>query len=585
MAEKKKQKSQLQMDMPDNEGIASKMDEQSDGSVNGSSIEVGKEAGEASGPKNLAEPSESDGHATSNAESDIEATDGDNLPGETIKGGDEESDVRVKGKTIGWEGNRVFILLTSFDLGKFEHWIRLGLIHPELGGADDDGPFQGVPEMRGAFPVASRPVPADVLIEVGLTAEEYSALVWDSNHELGWMVPGVLPIHRIQNVLFSSREALRNVAEVLMQGAVVPGALSSYLKVWSVQDAKVEPLSGDVFGRLNELSKQLPETSVIRERIEAWEGLYGQLSFLRSIDMVNDGFNMSVVGLNQLNKAFEGRWREFEQIYASASKGFAWSTSTWLYELLTFLDEARKYSKGDPDAPDVLSRFIKDDSMSSIKFEIVQLWLACDAWWGSRVAQNKALEGPLETILGWMQREDVLLESRTEALMVLSKRALRMNYDALGDSPLPARTRNFKLEKQEVVMTWSRGDAMNELMAECCWAVVNRKEFELEKWKDHLDEMDRDSILSESEGLILLFGMRFEKTQVTEPLYRFVRDSVNLQFQRANELKKDLEEQEHRHQKQIQELQSQLNSEREGRQSVREDFERFYSNIQKKLLG
>ena len=94
-----------------------------------------------------------------------------------------------------------------------------------------------------------------------------------------------------------------------------------------------------------------------------------------------------------------------------------------------------------------------------------------------------------------------------------------------------------------------------------------------------------DSILSESEGLILLFGMRFEKTQVTEPLYRLVRDSVNFQFQRANELKKELEEQEHRHQKQIQELQSQLNSEREGRQSVREDFERFYSNIQKKLLG
>ena len=162
-----------------------------------------------------------------------------------------------------------------------------------------------------------------------------------------------------------------------------------------------------------------------------------------------------------------------------------------MYELLTFLDEAGKYSKGDPDAPDVLNRFIKDDSVSSIKFEIVQLWLACDAWWGSRVAQNKALEGPLETILGWMQREDVLLESRTEALMVLSKRALRMNYDALGDSPLPARTRNFKLEKQEVVMTWSRGDAMNELMAECCWAVVNEKKFELEKWSDHLDEMDR----------------------------------------------------------------------------------------------
>ena len=87
-------------------------------------------------------------------------------------------------------------------------------------------------------------------------------------------------------------------------------------------------------------------------------------------------------------------------------------------------------------------------------------------------------------------------------------------------------------------MTWSRGDAMNELMAECCWAVVNEKKFELEKWSDHLDEMDRDSILSESEGLILLFGMRFEKTQVTEPLYRLVRDSVNFQFQRANELKK-----------------------------------------------
>ena len=459
------------------------------------------------------------------------------------------------------------------------------MIHPELGDADYDGPFQGVPELRGAFPVASSPVPADVLIEVGLTSEEHSALVWDSKKELGWMVPGVLPIHRIQNVLFSSIEVLKKMTELLKQGAVVPEALSSYLKVWSVQDAKVKPLSGDVFGRLNELSKQLPETSVIRERIEAWEGLYGQLSFLRSIDMVNEGFNMSVVGLNQLNKAFEGQWGEFEQIYASASKEFAWSTSTWLYELLTFLDEAGKYSKGDPDAPDVLNRFIKDDSVSSIKFEIVQLWLACDAWWGSRVAQNKALEGPLETILGWMQREDVLLESRTEALMVLSKRALRMNYDALGDSPLPARTRNFKLEKQEVVMTWSRGDAMNELMAECCWAVVNEKKFELEKWSDHLDEMDRDSILSESEGLILLFGMRFEKTQVTEPLYRLVRDSVNFQFQRANELKKELEEQEHRHQKQIQELQSQLNSEREGRQSVREDFERFYSNIQKKLLG
>ena len=85
----------------------------------------------------------------------------------------------------------------------------------------------------------------------------------------------------------------------------------------------------------------------------------GKLSFLRSIDMVNEGFNMSVVGLNQLNKAFEGQWGEFEQIYASASKEFAWSTSTWLYELLTFLDEAGKYSKGDPDAPDVLNRFIK----------------------------------------------------------------------------------------------------------------------------------------------------------------------------------------------------------------------------------
>ena len=85
--------------------------------------------------------------------------------------------------------------------------------------------------------------------------------------------------------------------------------------------------------------------------------------------------------------------------------------------------------------------------MSSIKFEIVQLWLACDAWWGSRVAQNKALEGPLETILGWMQREDVLLESRTEALMVLSKRALRMNYDALGDSPLPCKDKEFQAGK------------------------------------------------------------------------------------------------------------------------------------------
>ena len=276
MAKKKEQKSQLQMDMPANAGQASQLDEQSDESLDGSSIEVRKEADEASGPKNFSEPRESDGNATSAAESDIESTDDDILPGETIKGGDEECDVRVKGKTIGWEGNRVFILLTSFDLGKFEHWIRLGLIHPELGDADYDGPFQGVPELRGAFPVASSPVPADVLIEVGLTSEEHSALVWDSKKELGWMVPGVLPIHRIQNVLFSSIEVLKKMTELLKQGAVVPEALSSYLKVWSVQDAKVKPLSGDVFGRLNELSKQLPETSVIRERIEAWEGLYGQ---------------------------------------------------------------------------------------------------------------------------------------------------------------------------------------------------------------------------------------------------------------------------------------------------------------------
>ena len=584
-AKKKEQKSQLQMDIPANAGQAPKLDEYSDESADASSIEVKKAADEASAQVNLEKPRDPEGNATSDGVSDAEAPVDDDSPGETMDSVVERSDALEEEKKIGWEGNRVFILMTSFDLSKFEHWIRLGLIHPELEGADYDGSFQGVCEIRGVFPIAANPVPFEVLIEVGLTAEEHADLLWDSDHQLGWMVPGVLPVHRIQHVLFSSPEALQKTVERLKQGAVVPDALSSYLKVWSVQDTTEGHLPGDVVHRLNALSAQIPEKSLIRERIKDWEELYGQLSFLRSISLAKDGFTMSVVGLNQLHNVFRDRWKEFEQIYASAKDGFAWSTSTWMYELLIILEQAGEYSNGNPDAPDILNQFITDDSQRAEKIEMVKLWLACDAWWGSRIAEDAALERPFQVILDWMKREDVLLELRTEALMVLSRRALRMNYDSKGASPKRARTRNFKLGEQDVEMTWRRGDAMNELMSECCWAVINEKEFELEMWGDHLEEINRDSILSENEDSIVLFGMRMQKTQITEHLYRFVRDSVNSHFLRAKALNKNMRELQQGYEKRIEELESQLANEREMRHTALDDIKLFCSDIQKKLLG
>lgn len=449
-----------------------------------------------------------------------------------------------------WAGRRCFLLLEKLQFDRFEQWVRLGLIHAEFPAqSDDEDALNGASGRLGCLPVSLVPVQFDVQIEVGLTEEEAAGLVLDANSELGWLCPGIVPVHRVLSVRFDSMKLLEAASSRLQNGAVVPEVLNAYCSNWSAPDR--EGLSQDeCVVQLKRLEQEIPEAADLSAKIKVWEKAYGHLSFLMAIDSAIDGVSYSAVALNHIVPSIRDTWPELANHYDDLKESLDWSDRKWALETFGILEEAIAFGTDAPDAPQILSQAASGMS-KRMEQEVLAFWQACDCWWGSRRAENLGLIGPIEGIAEWMRSEQFPLEARTEALVILSSRAMRLKYDEDGEPGKPPRTRNFDFEGNEVVMTSKPSDAMNVIVAECCWARVAERKFVLADWLKEGVQVEASDVLCCDSNEMVLFGMHFTvRTENSLPSFWKHRiDSISDEKaqlkERITQLEKEIEVEQH----------------------------------------
>lgn len=386
--------------------------------------------------------------------------------------------------------------------------MRLGVIHAEFPNqADSEGLLGGAPAEYGCLPVSTSPVDFDVIAEVTLTDDEFDGLILNSDKTLGWLNPGVLPVHRVQSVQFSSMDLMERIVGRLNGGPVVPDVLKEYQSNWSVNESK-EVRNEEVVASLLNLVRAISDANEIIEVLKKWESIYGQLSFLRSVVSPAHG---RLLGSNAINHIVpklisEKTWPELHELYAECKASLIWSESSWVFKALNNLGVAASYAKGDDDAPEKMGKALKEGLGGELGTDMVKLWESCDCWNGKRLAENSPLIGPIDGITDWLNDDKYPLEVRTDAILVLSKRALRLDLGDNGEENKMCRTRN--LEEHGVIMTSMPSDGMNNLIAECSWCEVKEVRFDVRFWSGVYDKVDTGDVINREENVIVLFGMR-----------------------------------------------------------------------------
>ena len=469
-------------------------------------------------------------------------------------------------KKADWDMQTVFLLFDRDQFGLFEKWIQLGLIYLDPNDENIEGKLRGKPETFGALPWSIREVSFDVLVQVELTREEFNdAIRCSGNEDFGWISPGILPVSRIQQVLFKKQDLLEEMNRLLGSGANVPEVLRSYQKEWCV-GPETDFCEEDVcnFFCQEEIESKRKETFRL---LRAWDGSYGQLSFLRSVALAFPDIYQATI-LNYVDLRLGKVWKDFKSLFDKMSK--PWGLKT-IFQLSQIREICRDFYDGNSGPESVQMLLIKEDAFSKT---LGQLATESDCWWGSRLAADQPLRTNFEHI-GQM-REQLSPLFMTEVLGVFSSNARRLNINKFGDlGQSSSRSRNFDFEGKRVTMTCSQEDSMNSLIAESCFSAIQDRPFHSDFWSDKL-RIDPKEVLGSDENCFKIFGIEIKK--VDEGFSNALEDLACLAEVHSNESKN--------HKEKIKELEQKL-SEAENRatkvESILRRYEELITTVKKQL--
>ena len=443
-----------------------------------------------------------------------------------ISQGNEHSKAKKKAD---WDMQTVFLLFDRDQFALFEKWIQLGLIYLDPNDENKEGKLKGKPEAFGALPWSIREVSFDVLVQVELTREEFDgAICCSGNEEFGWIYPGILPVSRIQQVLFQTQDLLEEMVRLLGSGANVPEVLKSYQKEWHVGQ-ETDFSEEDVCNIFGLEEKELDPIKTL-ELLHTWDASYGQLSFLRSVALAfPDIYQATILGYVKVR--LKGVWKDFELFFDNMSK--PWSLKT-IFELFQISEIVKEYAWGNSGPEPFHMLMNKEDAFSKT---LGQLTTESDCWWGSRLAADQPLRTNFEHIR--QMREQLSPLFMTEVLGVFSCNARRLNITKRGDlGQSSSRSRNFEFEGKRVTMTCSKEDSMNSLIAESCFNAIQERPFHSDFWSDKL-RVDSKEVLGSDENCFKIFGIEIQK--IDEGFSNALEELACLAEVHANESKNHIE--------------------------------------------
>jgi hypothetical protein len=432
--------------------------------------------------------------------------------GESIEVAKQHSSMEITKKKTPMDGafkhcNTIFLLLETEQFERFEHWIRMGLIYLEF---HNSGSKQsGLTEERGRIPVCSKPVNFDVLVQVKLTPSEYSKIQWcEEGKEFGWLSPGILPINRLIRVQFASFSTLESTSKYLKEGSKVPDVLMAYQSQfeWSVAEVPDGEMSkNDVIAIYRNNPCQDLENDV-KERVYNWDRDYGQLSFLKSLSEGYPDIKLTTHIVPRIAKILGKSWKGIKKLEAEIQQEICWADGDF-YSAIEILKEMKAFYNNQK-SPETI-RNLRDHSNPFAK-KLGKFIEDADFRWGKVLSEDQPLTSNFEVIE--KLHADVNVDSYlfTQAILVLSQSAFRLNLNAYGEPQSNARSRNFAKGANIVYMTSLPTDSVNTLLAECCFSSVKNEDFEIDFWLEQLN-LKEDTIIDLTESQVIIFGMRFDR--------------------------------------------------------------------------
>ena len=401
----------------------------------------------------------------------------------------------------------LFLLFEMEQFEKFEHWIRMGLIYVDF--QNSSGKLDGLAKVLGAIPVSSKPVNFDVLVQVTLPQNDYSKIEWcDTDNELGWLSPGIMPINRMKCVQFPSMSILESTSNLLKNGSVVPEVLNAYQTrfEWTVADLTDESFSEERVISILKTKARQPKKIDVEEKIRDWDKNYGQLSFFRSLSEGFPNITLLTHVIIRITKLLGTSWKALEKMLADV-EGENCSKPDDFYSSLDIRDEMLAYYN-DVNAPEMIENLSKNPDFFARKLgEFIE---NADLRWGKVVSENQPVKSSFEVIEQLNSDSDVDHYLFTQAILALSQSAHRLNLNSFGDPQSTARTRNFQKGNEWVYMTSLPTDSINTFLSECCFSAIKEEDFDENFWLNHL-ELSKDSVIDLTESQVMIFGVKLKR--------------------------------------------------------------------------
>lgn len=447
-------------------------------------------------------------------------------------------------KDIKQEHKCLYLLLEIEQFEKFEHWILMGLIFLDF--QNSGSKLEGAAEKLGAIPICTQPVNFDVLIQVKLFPNEYSNIEWCTNNKnLGWLKPGILPINRIQSVVFESSTMLDSTSKLLNDGAVLPEVLKAYMTQteWSIiNDDNGKMSQEQVISTLRE-EKCLSQIENTRKLIFEWDKKYGQLSFLKSLSVSFPNYKLTTHILTHIKSILGEYWLEMTKLISEIQEEDCWDT-TEFYDGMDIRDAMKEHYRNE-NGPEVISRMKGHEE--SFARKLAEFIEDADFRWGKVLSENQPLTANFKVIQSLNSDPDVDDYLFTQAIIAISASANRMNLNSYGESQSIARSRNFKIDDRPVYMTFLPSDSINNFLCEFCFSAIKKEPFDQKLWLKLLN-LSEDLVIDLKHSHVSLLGMNFmrnlnsnKSTKLFVKLNNNLRNKIESTLRTIDDLKEEKE--------------------------------------------
>lgn len=185
-------------------------------------------------------------------------------------------------------------------------------------------------------------------------------------------------------------------------------------------------------------------------------------------------------------------------------------------------DILKRYANGDGNASELIHSLAERDDEFGQNLGL--LIKDADCWWGVTTSDNKPLTASFKAIQSWIEQTDLDGPILTEALIALTYNAKRLNLNDYREQYGSARTKNFTWQDKQVYMTCPSNDGMNIVLAECCYALILNRAFDLDYWLAETG-LSKQEVISVTNEKVTLFGMDIERVKYP--------NSLRMLFERA----------------------------------------------------